>query len=152
MNTVTWGPEASPRTPHSPHSFLSSMLDHQVERGTKVVTRAARRRDWEALSGRRQFSSKDTLSTIKEDPLFCKRSIRASNPRMQSRTFGSDIESLRPGTEVGVEGREGHIQPSGADSVHLNPAKRTVFTVSAPTNKPNTPSSSPPIRILSGIL
>ena len=70
MNTVTWGPESSPTTPHRTHKSEASIFDHHVERGTNVVTRSARRRDWEGLSGRRQFPSKHSLAPFKEDGLL----------------------------------------------------------------------------------
>ena len=70
MNTVTIGPEPSPLSPHITHKPDPSIFDHHVERGTNVVARSARRRDWEGLSGRRQFARKDPLSSTKEDGLF----------------------------------------------------------------------------------
>ncbi len=72
MNTVTWGPESSPTLPHRTHKSDASCVNHHVERGTKIVTRSARRRDWEPLSGRRQFAPKDPLPSIKEDLLLAK--------------------------------------------------------------------------------
>jgi len=113
MNTVTWGPESSPLLPNRAHESDPSIFDHHVERGTKVVTRAARSCDWEGLSGSRQFTSEDLGSTIEEDPLLTNRSVSARNSRRKSSTFGSEIESLRPWTEEGVEGGEGHITPGG---------------------------------------
>ena len=91
MNTVTRGPETSPRTPHISHNSSSSWVDHHVECGTNPVTRAARRRDWEGLSGRRQFSSKDPKTSLKEGVLFAIRSVSARNSRMESSTGGSEI-------------------------------------------------------------
>ena len=111
MHRVTWGPESSPSLPNRTHDSLRSRIDHHVERGTKVVTRAARRCDWERLSGRRQLAGKDPLATIPQDALLSEASICASNSRMESRTLGSDIERLSPWTEERVEGAEGHINP-----------------------------------------
>ncbi len=129
MNTVTWGPEPSPRTPHSTHMSDSSRVDHHVERGPMIVTRSARRCDWEALSGRRKLAPKDELPPIPEDPLLSKRSVSARNSRSVSRTLGSNVESLRPRPEERVERDKGQIQPNGSDSVHSNPPRNTVLTV-----------------------
>ena len=121
MNTVTLGPEPSPTSPHRTHESLPSFVDHHVERGTNAVTRSARRSDWERLSGRRQLAPKDPLPTIPEDPLLTRRSVSARNSRMKACTFGSDIESLRPGSEEWMERIKSHLYPSGGDSTHVNP-------------------------------
>jgi len=70
MNTVTRGPESPPTSPNRAHKSDPSIFDHHVERGTNVVTRSARRCDWEWLSGSRQLASKDSKSAIEEDGLF----------------------------------------------------------------------------------
>ncbi len=70
MHTVTWGPESSPALPNRAHESDPSTFDHHVECGTNVVTRCARRCDWERLSGRRQFPSENSLATIEEDALL----------------------------------------------------------------------------------
>ncbi len=103
MHTVTWGPESSPRLPYSTHESFSSRVNHHVERGTNAMARSARRCDWEPLSGRWQLAPKDSLTSIKEDLLESRRSISACNARMEARALGSDVESLRPGTEEGME-------------------------------------------------
>jgi len=84
MNTVSWGPESPPSLPNRAHQPDPSTFDHHVERGTNVVARAARRSDWERLSGRRQFSAKDPGPPIKEDGLLSIRSISARNSRTES--------------------------------------------------------------------
>jgi len=108
MNTVTWGPESSPRTPHRAHVSLCSWVNHHVERGTKVVTRPARSSDWERLSGRWQAPLENELSTIEEDALLAKASICRSNSWVVARTTGSFVEGVRPGLKEWMEGIEGH--------------------------------------------
>jgi len=154
MNTVTWGPEASPIIPHRAHQPLSSCVHHHVERGTNVVTTSARRRDWEGLSGTRQFAEKDPTTPFEEDGLLTIRSESARNPRMQSCTRRSDVESLSPGSEEGMERGEGHTnQPRSSLSVHSKLPVMMMFVAPAITSstlEKLVTGSGPPSRKSSG--
>jgi len=129
MNTVTLGPEPSPASPYRTHESDSPWVDHHVECGTNTVTRSARRCDWEGLSGRRQFASKDTLPPLEEDALETIRSKSARNPRMQSLAIRSEVERLSPGAEERMKGAEGHIQPWVSPSTHSKPPTILVLAV-----------------------